>query len=64
MNTADETVRDGKSVGGRNGRSRAMSLGTVAIILGLVACLHLGVWALKNPATTAASVEDRLASVS
>jgi cellulose synthase/poly-beta-1,6-N-acetylglucosamine synthase-like glycosyltransferase/exo-beta-1,3-glucanase (GH17 family) len=64
MKTADETARDGKSVGARNGRSRAMSLGTVALILGLVACLHLGFWALKNPATTAAPVEDRLASVS
>jgi len=41
-----------------------MSLGTVALILGVVACLHLGLWALKNPATTAAPVEDRLASVS
>jgi exo-beta-1,3-glucanase (GH17 family)/cellulose synthase/poly-beta-1,6-N-acetylglucosamine synthase-like glycosyltransferase len=64
MKTADETLRGGKSVGAGHGRSRAMSLGTVALILGLVACLHLGFWALKNPATTAASVEDRLASVS
>lgn len=48
----------------RYGRSRVMSLGTLALVLGLVACLHLAVWALKNPATTAASVEDRLASVS
>ena len=41
-----------------------MSLGALALVLGLVACVHLVFWALKNPATTAASVEDRLASVS
>jgi exo-beta-1,3-glucanase (GH17 family) len=64
MKTADETLRGGESVGARYGRSRAMSLGTMALVLGLVACIHLGFWALKNPATTAASVEGRLASVS
>src|SRR3984885_6024566 len=64
MKTADETVRGGESVGTRYGRSRAMSLGTMAFVLGLVACIHLGFWALKNPATTAASVDGRLASVS
>ena len=48
----------------RDSVSRAVSLGTVAFVLGLVACIHLVFWALKNPATTAASVEDRLASVS
>src|ERR1700723_3282917 len=64
MKTADEIARGGKSVAIRPGRSRAMSLGTLAIVLGLVACLHLAFWALKNPATTAASVEDRLAGVS
>jgi cellulose synthase/poly-beta-1,6-N-acetylglucosamine synthase-like glycosyltransferase/exo-beta-1,3-glucanase (GH17 family) len=36
----------------------------LAFVLGLVACIHLAIWALKNPATTALSVEDRLASVS
>ena len=50
--------------GVRSGRRRGMSLGAVAFVLGLVACPHLAFWALKNPATTAASVEDRLASVS
>src|ERR1700691_444348 len=64
MKTADEIARGGKSLGMRSGRSRAMSLGTLAIVLGLVACLHFAFWALKNPATTAASVEDGLASVS
>ena len=64
MKTADEIGRGGELVGMRQGRSRAMPLGTLAVVLGLVACLHLAFWALKNPATTAASVEDRLASVS
>lgn len=64
MNTADEIVRSGESVGMRHGRSRPLSLGTTILVLGLVACFHLLLWALKNPATTAASVDDRLASVS
>jgi cellulose synthase/poly-beta-1,6-N-acetylglucosamine synthase-like glycosyltransferase/exo-beta-1,3-glucanase (GH17 family) len=64
MKTADDIVRGGKSVGIRSGRSRAISLGTMAIVLGLVACIHFGFWALKNPTATAASVEGRLASVS
>jgi exo-beta-1,3-glucanase (GH17 family)/cellulose synthase/poly-beta-1,6-N-acetylglucosamine synthase-like glycosyltransferase len=64
MKTADEIVSGGKSVGMRHGRSGAVSLGTVALVLGLVACLHFGFWAVKNPTTTAAAVEGRLASVS
>src|SRR5580692_1981871 len=64
MKTADEIGRGGELVGMRQGRSRAMPLGTVIFVLGLVACIHLALWALKNPATTARSVEDRLASVS
>jgi len=64
MKTADEVVRDGKSAGVGNGRSRAMSAGTVGIVLALVACLHLAFWALKNPATMAEPVEGSLASVS
>src|ERR1700733_9112327 len=64
MKTTDEIGRGGELVGMRQGRSRAMPLGILAIVLGLVACLHLAFWALKNPATTAASIEDRLASVS
>jgi hypothetical protein len=31
----------------------AISPGGVAAIVSLVACLHLAVWALKNPASTA-----------
>jgi cellulose synthase/poly-beta-1,6-N-acetylglucosamine synthase-like glycosyltransferase/exo-beta-1,3-glucanase (GH17 family) len=41
-----------------------MSLGTFAAIVSLVAGMHLGFWALKNPNTTAPSVEDKLPSVS
>ena len=41
-----------------------MSLGTFAAIVTLVACMHLGFWALKNPNAVAASVEGRLPSVS
>jgi hypothetical protein len=48
----------------KNSVSRAISLRTVVLVLGLIACLHLALWAVKNPATTAASIEDRLASVS
>src|ERR1700733_3430121 len=64
MNKPEVVARSERSVGARNSRRRAMSLGALATVLGLVACLHLAFWALKNPATTAASVEDGLASVS
>src|ERR1700689_3786301 len=64
MNKPELVARSGRSVGARNSRRRAMSLGALAPVFGLVACLHFAFWALKNPATTAASVEDRLASVS
>src|ERR1700728_2522543 len=64
MKTADEIGRGGEWVGLSRVRAGAMPLGTLAVVLGLVACLHLALWALKNPATTAAAVEDRLASVS
>ena len=41
-----------------------MSLGRFAAIVGLVACMHIAFWALKNPDTSAASVEGKLPSVS
>jgi cellulose synthase/poly-beta-1,6-N-acetylglucosamine synthase-like glycosyltransferase/exo-beta-1,3-glucanase (GH17 family) len=41
-----------------------MSLVTFAAVVGFVACMHLAFWALKNPDTTAPSVEGRLPSVS
>jgi cellulose synthase/poly-beta-1,6-N-acetylglucosamine synthase-like glycosyltransferase/exo-beta-1,3-glucanase (GH17 family) len=43
---------------------RAMSLGTFAAVVSLVACLHLAFWASRNPHVTAPSVEGRLPSVS
>ena len=58
----DGIARDGKP--GAGGRRRVMSLGAFAVVVGLVACLHLGFWALKKPDTAAASVDDRLPSVS
>jgi len=61
MKTADEISDDGRRLGGRR---RIMSLGTFAAIVTLVACMHLGFWALKNPNAVAASVEGRLPSVS
>ena len=36
----------------------------MALVLGFVACVHLGLWAVRNPTTTAAAVEGPLASVS
>jgi exo-beta-1,3-glucanase (GH17 family)/cellulose synthase/poly-beta-1,6-N-acetylglucosamine synthase-like glycosyltransferase len=64
VNTADDIVPGQESVSMRVGRSKAMSLRTMILILGVVACAHLGLWAVRNPTTTAADVEDRLASVS
>jgi cellulose synthase/poly-beta-1,6-N-acetylglucosamine synthase-like glycosyltransferase/exo-beta-1,3-glucanase (GH17 family) len=41
-----------------------MPLGAFGTVVCLVACLHLGLWALKDPRTTAPSVEGKLPSVS
>src|ERR1700740_72980 len=56
--------RDRRWTGTTGGRHRVMSLGTFAAIVSLVACMHLAFWALRNPNTTAPSVEGRLPSVS
>ena len=65
MSTADKISRGGRSDGvAKSRRNRVMPLGTFAAIVTLVACMHLGFWALKDPNTTAASVEGRLPSVS
>jgi hypothetical protein len=65
MSTADKSSRGGTSDGvAKSRRNRVMSLGTLAAIVALVACMHLGFWALKDPNTTAASVEGGLPSVS
>src|ERR1700756_25589 len=60
----DEAAPDGRWIGRASGRRRVLSLGTFAAIVGIVACMHLAFWALKNPDTTAPSVEGRLPSVS
>lgn len=64
MRAAHEIVPGEESARTRYGRSRVMSLRTMMLVLGVVACAHLGLWALRNPETTAADVPDRLASVS
>jgi hypothetical protein len=53
----DESSQHGRRIGAASGRHRVMSLGTFAAIVSLVACMHLAFWAVKNPNTTAASVE-------
>jgi cellulose synthase/poly-beta-1,6-N-acetylglucosamine synthase-like glycosyltransferase/exo-beta-1,3-glucanase (GH17 family) len=58
------STQDRRWNGTTSGRHRVMSLGTFAAIVSLVACMHLAFWALKNPDTTAPSVEGRLPSVS
>jgi cellulose synthase/poly-beta-1,6-N-acetylglucosamine synthase-like glycosyltransferase/exo-beta-1,3-glucanase (GH17 family) len=64
MKTADEVTHDGGSTGIARGKRRAISLGSFASVVCLVACLHLAYWALRNPHATAASVDGRLPSVS
>ena len=64
MTAADKIAPDDSRVRVRSGRRRGMSLGAVALVLGMVACTHATYWVLKDPTTTAASVEGRLASVS
>jgi cellulose synthase/poly-beta-1,6-N-acetylglucosamine synthase-like glycosyltransferase/exo-beta-1,3-glucanase (GH17 family) len=60
----DEAAPDGRWIGRASGRRRVLSLGTFAAIVTVVACMHLAFWALKNPDTTAPSVEGPLPSVS
>jgi exo-beta-1,3-glucanase (GH17 family) len=61
MRTADEIADDGRRF---RGRRQVMSLGIFAAIVTVVACMHLGFWALNNPNATAAAVEGGLPSVS
>jgi cellulose synthase/poly-beta-1,6-N-acetylglucosamine synthase-like glycosyltransferase/exo-beta-1,3-glucanase (GH17 family) len=63
ISTPDGIAHDGKPAAA-GGRRRVMSLGAFAVIVGLVACAHLGYWAMKKPDTAAASVEGKLPSVS
>jgi cellulose synthase/poly-beta-1,6-N-acetylglucosamine synthase-like glycosyltransferase/exo-beta-1,3-glucanase (GH17 family) len=64
MKTPDEIVRSGRPTRAASGRRRVISLGTFAAIVGFVACMHLAFWAVRNPDTTAPSVEGKLPSVS
>ena len=64
MSTADDVTTDRGSTGTAGVRRRATSLGTFAVVVSLVACLHLAFWALRNPYATAPSIEGRLPSVS
>jgi hypothetical protein len=64
MNTANKRDRGNGSIGPAHDRRRAISLGSFAAIVSLVACPHLAVWTLKTPDTTTPSIEGRLPSVS
>jgi hypothetical protein len=64
MKTAGEVTDRGGSTGTARGKRRAMSLGTFAAVICLVACLHLAYWALRNPHAIAPSFDGRLPSVS
>jgi cellulose synthase/poly-beta-1,6-N-acetylglucosamine synthase-like glycosyltransferase/exo-beta-1,3-glucanase (GH17 family) len=64
MKMPDDIARGGGWTGAASGRHRVMSLWTFTAIVSLLACIHLGFWALRKPDTTAASVEDKLPSVS
>src|ERR1700738_2658204 len=57
------STQDRRWTGTTSGRHRVMSLGTFAAVVSVVACMHLAFWALKNPDTTAPSVEGPLPSV-
>jgi exo-beta-1,3-glucanase (GH17 family)/cellulose synthase/poly-beta-1,6-N-acetylglucosamine synthase-like glycosyltransferase len=63
MNTAEPTPDDGERRAPA-GRRQRISLGAFAVIVTFVAGVHLGFWALRDPDTTAAQVEDRLPSIS
>ncbi len=64
MKTPDDIARGGGWTGAPVGRHRVLSLWTFAAIVSLLACIHLGFWALRKPDTTAASVEEKLPSLS
>jgi cellulose synthase/poly-beta-1,6-N-acetylglucosamine synthase-like glycosyltransferase/exo-beta-1,3-glucanase (GH17 family) len=64
MKTPDEGARHGNRIGAASGRRQNMSIGTVVLLLCLVAGLHLAFWRLAEPRTAAALVEGKLPSVS
>ena len=64
MKMPDESAGHERWVGAASGRSQNMPLVSAMLILGLVAGLHLVVWRVAEPRTTAALVEGKLPSVS
>src|ERR1700685_40487 len=62
MNTAEKIPDDGGRPRPAAGRRQRISLGAFTVIVTLIAGIHLGFWALRDPDTTAAQVEDRLTS--
>jgi hypothetical protein len=64
MKTPDEDARHGRWISSASGLRQKMATVTVALILCLVAGLHLALWGLAEPHTTAAPVEGKLPSVS
>src|SRR5271163_1091904 len=64
MKAPDEDARHGRWNGAASGRRQNIAILTVALILCLVAGLHLALWGLAEPRTTAAPVEGKLPSVS
>src|SRR5260221_5499313 len=64
MKTPDDIARGGGRTGARDARHRLLAMWTFAAIVMLLACIHLGFWALRKPDTTAASVEEKLPSLS
>src|SRR3984957_485051 len=64
MKTPDEGARHGRWIGAASCRRQNMRIVTVALILCLVAGLHLALWGLAEPRTAAAPVEGKLPSVS
>jgi exo-beta-1,3-glucanase (GH17 family)/cellulose synthase/poly-beta-1,6-N-acetylglucosamine synthase-like glycosyltransferase len=64
MKAPDEDARHGRWNGAASGRRQNIAIVTVALILCLVAGLHLALWGLAEPRTTAAPVEGKLPSLS
>jgi len=64
MKTPDEDARHERWIGTASGRRQNMAIVTVILILCLVAGLHLALWGLAEPRTTAAPVEGKLPSLS
>jgi cellulose synthase/poly-beta-1,6-N-acetylglucosamine synthase-like glycosyltransferase/exo-beta-1,3-glucanase (GH17 family) len=59
-----DDVPYGLKINTASGQRRAMSLAAFGVVVCLTAALHFAFWAVKNPHTTAPSVEQRLPSVS